>query len=60
MHTWQRLCVGTMQVGAEGDVVLRMQGARTPARLPAAVEEFLQERGMPFTQPERGLLEVSL
>ncbi|XP_008782701.1 polyadenylate-binding protein-interacting protein 7-like [Phoenix dactylifera] len=34
------------------------KGIRTPARLPAAVEQYLVEEGLPYTQPRPGLLRV--
>lgn len=37
-----------------------MQGSRTPARLPAAVEEWLTAAQIPFCVPEPGVLELSL
>ncbi|WOL01058.1 polyadenylate-binding protein-interacting protein 7-like isoform X1 [Canna indica] len=51
--TGQRLrvmiCVGTGH---------HTRGSRTPARLPVAVEQFLLEEGLHFTQPQPGLLSV--
>ena len=35
-------------------------GSRTPSRLPVAVETFLQEQRWRFSEPQSGLLEVSL
>jgi len=43
------ICVGTGH---------HTKGARTPARLPVAVEQFLLEEGLKFTQPQPGLLRV--
>ncbi|KAG1366374.1 polyadenylate-binding protein-interacting protein 7 [Cocos nucifera] len=43
------ICVGTDH---------RTKGTRTPARLPVAVERFLVEEGLPYTQPQPGLLRV--
>ncbi|KAJ6847504.1 polyadenylate-binding protein-interacting protein 7-like [Iris pallida] len=43
------VCVGTGH---------HTKGARTPARLPVAVEQFLVEEGLHFTQPQPGLLRV--
>nr|CAD1826100.1 unnamed protein product [Ananas comosus var. bracteatus] len=43
------ICVGTGH---------HTKGARTPARLPIAVEQFLLEEGLHFTQPQPGLLRV--
>nr|AIZ68160.1 polyadenylate-binding protein-interacting protein 7-like protein [Albuca bracteata] len=43
------ICVGTGH---------HTKGARTPARLPVAVEQFLLEEGIHFTQPQPGLLRV--
>jgi len=34
------------------------RGSRTPARLPAAVEEFLRQESVPYSEPQPGLLEV--
>ena len=34
------------------------RGTRTPARLPAAVEEFLRAQSVPYSEPQPGLLEV--
>lgn len=34
------------------------KGARTPARLPMAVEGFLQEERVQYTEPQPGLLRV--
>ena len=36
------------------------QGAKTPARLPLAVERFLQERGLAYSEPQRGLLKIAV
>lgn len=33
---------------------------KVPARLPAAVRRYLQEQGLPFSEPYAGLLEISL
>ncbi|KAJ6826893.1 polyadenylate-binding protein-interacting protein 7-like [Iris pallida] len=43
------ICVGTGH---------HTKGARTPARLPVAVEQYLLEEGLHFTQPQPGLLRV--
>ncbi|XP_029123847.1 polyadenylate-binding protein-interacting protein 7 isoform X2 [Elaeis guineensis] len=43
------VCVGTGHYA---------KGTRTPARLPAAVEQYLVEEGLPYTQPRPGLLRV--
>ena len=37
-----------------------LQGANTPARLPAAVAAFLEERGIAYSEPQRGLLHISV
>lgn len=37
-----------------------MQGSRTPARLPVAVETFLQGEGLKYTKPDPGLLQLVL
>ena len=37
-----------------------LQGSRTPARLPVAVETFLQGEGLKYTRPDPGLLQVVL
>ncbi|KAK3286252.1 hypothetical protein CYMTET_6182 [Cymbomonas tetramitiformis] len=36
------------------------RGSRTPARLPRAVEEYLQSENVQYTQPQPGLLQVHL
>ncbi|KAL3148670.1 hypothetical protein ABBQ38_014086 [Trebouxia sp. C0009 RCD-2024] len=36
------------------------KGSRTPARLPVAVETFLQGEGLKYTRPDPGLLQVVL
>ena len=36
------------------------RGSRTPARLPAAVEEWLKAAQIPFSAPEPGVLELTL
>ena len=41
-------------------VVKLVQGSRTPARLPAAVEEWLKAAQIPFCAPEPGVLELTL
>lgn len=33
---------------------------KVPARLPAAVRRYLQQQGLPFSEPYAGLLEISL
>ncbi|XP_072977606.1 polyadenylate-binding protein-interacting protein 7-like isoform X1 [Typha angustifolia] len=43
------ICVGTGH---------HSKGSRTPARLPIAVEQFLVEEGLHYTQPQPGLLRV--
>ncbi|KAG0469899.1 hypothetical protein HPP92_015984 [Vanilla planifolia] len=43
------ICVGTGH---------HTKGARTPARLPIAVEQYLLEEGLHYTQPQPGLLRV--
>lgn len=43
------ICVGTGH---------HTKGARTPVRLPVAVEQFLLEEGLHFTHPQPGLLRV--
>ncbi|XP_072953767.1 polyadenylate-binding protein-interacting protein 7-like [Typha angustifolia] len=43
------ICVGTGH---------HTKGSRTPARLPVAVEQFLLEEGLRYTQPQPGLLQV--
>lgn len=45
------VCVGTGH---------HTKGSRTPARLPLAVEQFLLDQGFHFTQPQAGLLRVSI
>ncbi|KAJ4792739.1 CTC-interacting domain 7 [Rhynchospora pubera] len=45
------VCVGTGH---------HTKGSRTPARLPMAVEQFLLDQGFHFTQPQAGLLRVSI
>lgn len=35
-----------------------LQGARTPARLPVAVETFLQGEALKYTKPDPGLLQI--
>jgi hypothetical protein len=45
------VCVGTGH---------HTKGSRTPARLPMAVEQFLLNQGFHFTQPQAGLLRVSI
>ena len=37
-----------------------LQGLRTPARLPQAVQKFLQENAITYREPQQGLLEVLL
>ncbi|XP_010917460.1 polyadenylate-binding protein-interacting protein 7 [Elaeis guineensis] len=43
------ICVGTGH---------HTKGSRTPARLPVAVEQYLIEEGLHYTQPQPGLLRV--
>lgn len=43
------ICVGTGH---------HTRGSRTPARLPIAVQRFLLEEGIDFTEPQPGLLRV--
>ncbi|CAL9202859.1 unnamed protein product [Musa hybrid cultivar] len=43
------ICVGTGH---------HTKGSRTPARLPVAIEQYLVEEGLRFTQPQPGLLRV--
>ncbi|KAJ8464236.1 hypothetical protein OPV22_026788 [Ensete ventricosum] len=43
------ICVGTGH---------HTKGSRTPARLPVAIEQYLVEEGLSFTQPQPGLLRV--
>ncbi|XP_068662099.1 polyadenylate-binding protein-interacting protein 7-like [Aristolochia californica] len=43
------ICVGTGH---------HTKGARTPARLPIAVERYLLEEGLDYTEPQAGLLRV--
>lgn len=45
------VCVGTGH---------HTKGSRTPARLPMAIEQFLLDQGLHFTQPQAGLLRVSI
>lgn len=45
------ICVGTGS---------HTKGANTPARLPAAVECFLSEKGISYSEPQRGLLHIHL
>jgi hypothetical protein len=45
------VCVGTGH---------HTKGSRTSARLPMAVEQFLLDQGFHFTQPQAGLLRVSI
>ena len=39
---------------------LCLQGSKTPARLPVAVETFLQGEGVKYSRPEPGLLQLAL
>ena len=41
-------------------ICLRLQGSKTPARLPVAVETFLQGEGVKYSRPEPGLLQLAL
>ena len=36
------------------------RGARTPSRLPTAVEDFLRSESVRYSQPQPGLLDVHL
>ena len=36
------------------------RGARTPARLPTAVEEFLRSESIRYCEPQPGLLELRM
>ncbi len=42
------------------DSFLCLQGSKTPARLPVAVETFLQGEGVKYSRPEPGLLQLAL
>ena len=39
---------------------LCLQGSKTPARLPVAIETFLQGEGVKYSRPEPGLLQLAL
>ncbi|KAJ0988480.1 hypothetical protein J5N97_006836 [Dioscorea zingiberensis] len=48
-HVQAMICVGTGH---------HTKGSRTPARLPVAVEQYLLEENLHYTQPQPGLLRV--
>ena len=62
--------IGQLQEGGQGKgrVPVRVhilvgtghhtKGSRTPARLPVAVETFLQGEGLKYTKPDPGLLQL--
>lgn len=64
--------IGQLQEGGQGKgrVPIRVhilvgtghhtKGSRTPARLPVAVETFLQGEGLKYTKPDPGLLQLMI